>query len=274
MVRRAEREGGDERGIGRQQTGDGVALGASAQRAPGASSNESGGRIVTIRFASIVFPEPGGPTRARYVQNDCFVGRLASLRAAELMLWLVDSNMLIRLHYRPDPPHSLIRQLLLHVAGARGVLERLLRPNHGERWQREDLRKMAANLMLGSVANSPVGEPLSAPRRTSAPYHRHQRRRLLRQHQRRPHRGGPEPDRCTGRCSPPRRQPDRLHRSARIASRSQGGSVDVVRSAAAGHAAGSSGGGGGSVWPWHSPPVHWKLPVAATPCCVLRVLRG
>jgi transposase len=27
-----------------------------------ASSKESGGRIVTIRFASIVFPEPGGPT--------------------------------------------------------------------------------------------------------------------------------------------------------------------------------------------------------------------
>jgi hypothetical protein len=27
-----------------------------------ASSKESGGRIVTIRFASIVLPEPGGPT--------------------------------------------------------------------------------------------------------------------------------------------------------------------------------------------------------------------
>ena len=27
-----------------------------------ASSKESGGRIVTIRFASIVFPDPGGPT--------------------------------------------------------------------------------------------------------------------------------------------------------------------------------------------------------------------
>jgi hypothetical protein len=29
-------------------------------------------------------------------------------------------------------------------------------------------------------------------------------------------------------------------------------------------------GGGESAWPWHSPPVHWKLPVAATLRCVLR----
>src|SRR5438067_5956312 len=30
-----------------------------------ASSKERGGRIVAIRFASMVFPEPGGPTRSR-----------------------------------------------------------------------------------------------------------------------------------------------------------------------------------------------------------------
>jgi hypothetical protein len=31
-----------------------------------ASSKESGGRMVTIRFARIVFPEPGGPTRRSF----------------------------------------------------------------------------------------------------------------------------------------------------------------------------------------------------------------
>ena len=31
-----------------------------------ASSKERGGRMVAIRFASIVFPEPGGPTRSRF----------------------------------------------------------------------------------------------------------------------------------------------------------------------------------------------------------------
>jgi hypothetical protein len=31
-----------------------------------ASSKESGGRMVTIRFASIVFPEPGGPTSSTF----------------------------------------------------------------------------------------------------------------------------------------------------------------------------------------------------------------
>jgi hypothetical protein len=62
VVGREEGAGGDEGSIGRQQAADRVDLGASAQWAPGASSKESGGRIVTIRFASIVLPEPGGPT--------------------------------------------------------------------------------------------------------------------------------------------------------------------------------------------------------------------
>src|SRR5687768_14573210 len=61
VVRRAEGARGDERRVGGEQAADRVDLGASAQWAPGASSKESGGRIVTIRFASILFPEPGGP---------------------------------------------------------------------------------------------------------------------------------------------------------------------------------------------------------------------
>jgi hypothetical protein len=53
---RAEGAGGDEGGIGGQQTADGVDPRASARRAPGASSKEKGGRMVTIRLAGIDFP--------------------------------------------------------------------------------------------------------------------------------------------------------------------------------------------------------------------------
>jgi hypothetical protein len=62
VMRRAEGASRHEGSVGGQQAADRVDLGTSAQRAPGASSKERGGRIVTIRFASIVFPEPGGPT--------------------------------------------------------------------------------------------------------------------------------------------------------------------------------------------------------------------
>jgi hypothetical protein len=68
-MQRALPTGGDQGGIGRQVAADRVDPRASAQRAPGASPNESGGRMVTIRFASIVFPEPGGPTRTHLGQN-------------------------------------------------------------------------------------------------------------------------------------------------------------------------------------------------------------
>jgi hypothetical protein len=51
VVRPAEGTRGDQGGVGGEQAADRVNLGASAQGAPGASSKESGGRIVTIRFA-------------------------------------------------------------------------------------------------------------------------------------------------------------------------------------------------------------------------------
>src|SRR5712691_8299673 len=34
-----------------------------------ASSKERGGRMLTIRFASMVLPEPGGPTRSAFVSE-------------------------------------------------------------------------------------------------------------------------------------------------------------------------------------------------------------
>jgi 2-hydroxy-6-oxonona-2,4-dienedioate hydrolase len=63
MVRRAEGTAGEESGALWEEAGDGVELGDLEP-----SGKVSGGRMVARRRASIVFPDPGGPTRrtARY----------------------------------------------------------------------------------------------------------------------------------------------------------------------------------------------------------------
>jgi hypothetical protein len=83
VVQRAERAGGDQHPVCRQQFANRVDLGASAPRAPGASSKERAAGSSRSAWPASFWPEPGGPTRSTFGSQHRHRVQLGSVAPAD-----------------------------------------------------------------------------------------------------------------------------------------------------------------------------------------------